>query len=45
MNCPRCGIEARAKERKENGDVIMVCRNPQCMGFGAVVAVLHPKKK
>ena len=40
MTCPKCGIELRAKERTEDGRVVLVCRNPQCDKHGKVIQIL-----
>lgn len=37
MVCPKCNIEARVTERKEDGTVTLACRNPQCEDCGKVV--------
>lgn len=40
MICPKCGIELRAKERGDDGSVVLVCRNPKCEMHGRVIRVV-----
>lgn len=42
MLCPKCKIEAM--NCSENGSWVAKCRNPKCVNYGKVIAVIIDKK-